>query len=52
MILAVGVPPGPGERTLSYGPREFTLIEATDDWDIGRLSEDTDLARPEWRPLR
>lgn len=51
-ILAVGVPPGQGERTLRYGSRAFTLIEATDDWDVGRLSDDTDLSRPEWRPLR
>jgi hypothetical protein len=52
VCLAVGVPHGPGERTFQHGSRAFTLIEATDDWDIGRLSPDTDLSRPEWRPLR
>lgn len=44
-ILAVGVPSRRGERTLQYGARAFTLIEATSDWDIGRLSPDTDLSR-------
>lgn len=42
-ILAVGVPPGPDERTLRCGSGALTLIETTDDWGIGRPSDDTDL---------